>query len=197
MSTPAFPRSATAVVQLAASIAVISLHFSDRDQLGSYRFFGTEMNDPGFIAVAIVLVVLSLLALGLIGHLLGFHALLIYNGQSTYDYVIELRTKAMMRELDTDDGGDDDESADADAEKGTDQKKPGKKGVTASIKQALSCGCCKPPKRSRKVHPGDGASDRSNTPPHDTVEQLEGGANDVPVGSSTPPMPFKRQSAQF
>ena len=194
---------ATAVVQLFESIAVISLHFSDRDQLGSYHFFGTEMSDSGFIAVAVVLVVLSLLALGLIGHLLGFHALLIYKGQSTYDYVIELRTKTMMKELDDgDDGGDDDdESAGKDAEKGADQKRPGKQGLTASIKQAVGCGCCKPQKRSRKVHPGDDASDdssdRSNTPPHDTVEQLEGGANDVPVGSSTPPMPFKRQSAQF
>lgn len=185
---------ATALVQLAASIAVISLHFSDRDQLGSYHFFGSEMDDSGFIAVVIVLVTLSLLALALIGHLLGFHAFLIYNGQSTYDYVIELRTKAMMKEL-VDDGDGDDDGTGKDAEKGADLGQ-GKKGVAASIKRAVGCGCCRPT-GSRKVHPSDDASERSNTPPHATVEQLDGGATDIPVGASTPPMPSKRQSARF
>uniref|UniRef100_A0A1X7TAK9 Protein S-acyltransferase n=1 Tax=Amphimedon queenslandica TaxID=400682 RepID=A0A1X7TAK9_AMPQE len=57
------------------------------------RLFGAPVPDPVFPTVTALIGLLSAIATLLLAHLVGFHCFIMYKGVSTYDYIIQQRTR--------------------------------------------------------------------------------------------------------
>jgi len=70
--------------------------FTDRDSLkllsgGEFKLFAPVSSDEIFISFVGVMAGLLILAIALLGHLLGFHIYLIYHKMSTYEFIVSSR----------------------------------------------------------------------------------------------------------
>lgn len=60
----------------------------------NFKIYYTSVPDPAWLAMMMMTVVLALLAVGLLGHLFGFHVYLMLSNLTTYDYIVNQRELA-------------------------------------------------------------------------------------------------------
>ena len=79
-------------------VALLQAHYEGGGAHKGYAMFGHDVSDAEFLAVAYVMLILSLVAAAPLGHLVYLHAWLLAHGLSTYDYIVQKREAAGKRQ---------------------------------------------------------------------------------------------------